>query len=373
MSAGAENTTARLTGNGNGNMGTDRDMSGDAGSGTGTDGSTRGRVLFVTGTGTEVGKTVTTAAVTASALRAGLRVAVLKPGQTGVTPEEPGDAEEVRRLAGPAAPTPGALTLRELARYPEPLAPDTAARRSGLPCLAAEDVAKEVADLAERHDLVLVEGAGGLLVRYDELGRTLADQARAVRELGLPAEVLLVATAGLGTLNTTALTAEALAARGLPLLGVVVGAWPDSPGSPTAATSPTCRGRPPVRRCSARCPNTRAGPRTSPRSRSPRSLPHCTATGTPPPSPPSTGRAEPRTGPRQSTRHHAAHHHAAQRHAPGAPWRNRTVFARSGEIPARPHPRRPDAQYGSPHDGWPDGGRGPAGPGRARSGLEGRR
>ncbi|MEV6978646.1 dethiobiotin synthase [Kitasatospora sp. NPDC093806] len=184
------------------------------------------RIVFVTGTGTEVGKTVTTAAVTATALRAGLRVAVLKPGQTGLAPDEPGDVEEVGRLAG----TGPSLTLRELARYPEPLAPDTAARRSGLPPLAAEDVAKAVADLADRHDLVLVEGAGGLLVRYDEQGRTLADQALAVRELGLPVEVLLVATAGLGTLNSTALTAEALTARGLPLLGVVVGAWPDAPG-----------------------------------------------------------------------------------------------------------------------------------------------
>ncbi|MER6362397.1 dethiobiotin synthase [Kitasatospora sp. NPDC001527] len=189
-----------------------------------------GRVVFVTGTGTEVGKTVATAALAASALRAGLRVAVLKPGQTGVAPDEPGDVQEADRLAGPAASRPGQLTLRELTRYPEPLAPDTAARRSGLPCLAAEDVAKEVAGLAERHDLVLVEGAGGLLVRYDEQGRTLADQARAVRELGLPTQVLLVASAGLGTLNTTALTAEALTARALPLLGVVVGAWPGSPG-----------------------------------------------------------------------------------------------------------------------------------------------
>ncbi|WP_327674188.1 dethiobiotin synthase [Kitasatospora sp. NBC_00458] len=182
------------------------------------------RIVFVTGTGTEVGKTVTTAAVAAAALRAGLRVAVLKPGQTGVAPGEPGDVQEVDRLAG------GPLTLRELARFPEPLAPDTAARRAGLPYLAAEDVAKAVADLADGHDLVLVEGAGGLLVRYDGQGRTLADQAQAVRGLGLPAEVLLVATAGLGTLNTTTLTAEALAARELPLTGVVVGAWPDSPG-----------------------------------------------------------------------------------------------------------------------------------------------
>lgn len=183
-------------------------------------------VLFVTGTGTEVGKTVATAAVAAAAVRAGLRVAVLKPGQTGVAPGEPGDIDEVVRLVGPAA----GLTTRELVRYPEPLAPDTAARRAGMAQLAPGATAAAVAELADGHDLVLVEGAGGLLVHYDDHRRTLADQALAVRDLGLPAQVLLVATAGLGTLNTTALTAEALAARGLPLFGVVIGAWPAVPG-----------------------------------------------------------------------------------------------------------------------------------------------
>ncbi|MFJ6380937.1 dethiobiotin synthase [Kitasatospora sp. NPDC092039] len=181
------------------------------------------RILFVTGTNTDVGKTVATAAVASAALRAGLKVAVLKPGQTGVSPDEPGDAAEVRRLAGD-------LTVRELVRYPEPLAPDTAARRAGMPYLSPASVVSEVADLAAGHDLVLVEGAGGLLVRYDDEGRTLADQARAVREAGLPAEVLLIASAGLGTLNIVALTAEALAARGLPLAGVLVGSWPAEPG-----------------------------------------------------------------------------------------------------------------------------------------------
>ncbi|MEU7091728.1 dethiobiotin synthase [Kitasatospora aureofaciens] len=181
------------------------------------------RILFVTGTNTDVGKTVATAAVAAAALRAGRKVAVLKPGQTGVAPGEPGDAAEVARLAGD-------LTISELARYPEPLAPDTAARRSGLPYLSPAEVVAEVADLAATHDVVLVEGAGGLLVRYDDQGRTLADQARAVLDAGLPAEVLLVASAGLGTLNIVALTAEALAARGLPLAGVLVGSWPTDPG-----------------------------------------------------------------------------------------------------------------------------------------------
>ena len=72
---------------------------------------------------------------------------------------------------------------------------------------------------------MIVEGAGGLLVRYDPDGRTIADLARM-----LEAPVLLVAEAGLGTLNHTALTLEAMAHRGLDLAGIVLGAWPAEPG-----------------------------------------------------------------------------------------------------------------------------------------------
>lgn len=174
-------------------------------------------VLVITGTGTEVGKTVTTAAVAAAALAAGRSVAVLKAAQTGVRPDERGDADEVARLAGD-------VTAAEVARFPEPLAPGTAARRAGLPPVAPREVAEAAAKLATEHDLVLVEGAGGLLVRFDEAGGTLAD----VAEL-LSAPVLVVASAGLGTLNTTELTARELRSRRLDLLGVVIGSWPDSP------------------------------------------------------------------------------------------------------------------------------------------------
>jgi dethiobiotin synthetase len=79
--------------------------------------------------------------------------------------------------------------------------------------------------LDREHDLVLVEGAGGLLVRFDEDGLTLADLAR-----GLRAPVLVVAGPQLGTLNHTALTLEALAPRGLELSGLVLGSWPADPG-----------------------------------------------------------------------------------------------------------------------------------------------
>ena len=171
-------------------------------------------ILVVTGTGTDVGKTVVTAAV--AALAPG-RVAVLKPAQTGVGPDEPGDLAEVERLV------PG-VTTRELARYPEPLAPATAARRAGRPPVRPEDAATAASELADDHDLVLVEGAGGIAVRFDDDGRTLADVAAK-----LAAPVLVVATAGLGTLNHTELTVAELRRRGLTCVGVVVGAWPAEP------------------------------------------------------------------------------------------------------------------------------------------------
>ncbi|MFI6685042.1 dethiobiotin synthase [Streptomyces sp. NPDC050485] len=175
-------------------------------------------VLFVSGTGTEIGKTITTAAIAAVALAGGRSVAVLKPAQTGVAPGEPGDVFEVRRLAGEA------VTGVELARFPEPLAPNTSARRASMVPVGPERTAEAAAKLATEHDLVLVEGAGGLLVRFDDAGGTLADAARL-----LEAPVLVVTPAGLGTLNSTALTGEALRSRGIEFAGVVVGSWPAEP------------------------------------------------------------------------------------------------------------------------------------------------
>jgi dethiobiotin synthetase len=99
-----------------------------------------------------------------------------------------------------------------------------------------------VLGLAAEHDLVLVEGAGGLLVRFDAAGRGLADLAA-----GLAAPVLVVAHPSLGTLNHTALTVEAVRARGLGLAGVVLGSWPADPDLACRANLPdlaTLLGRP---------------------------------------------------------------------------------------------------------------------------------
>jgi dethiobiotin synthase len=187
-------------------------------------------VLIVSGTGTGVGKTVTTAALAAAADAAGTAVAVVKPVQTGLLPGEAGDLADVVRLAGP-------VETHELARLADPLAPDTAARVSGRTLPTVVSHAEYVAGLAGRGDLdlVLVEGAGGLLVRLDSAGSDLTDLARLLMDRELPVAVVVVAAPGLGTLNHCALTVEALRHRGLTCAGLVIGTWPQPPDEPDLA------------------------------------------------------------------------------------------------------------------------------------------
>jgi dethiobiotin synthetase len=177
-------------------------------------------IVLVTGTDTDVGKTIVTAAIAAAAQAAGLRVAVVKPGQTGIITGAPTDIEVITRLAAPE-------TVRTLAEYPEPMAPLAAATIAEMEPLELYEVVDAIRAEAEKHDLVLVEGAGGLLVpmgvRPSGEAWTLADLATT---LGVGA--LVVARAGLGTLNHTALTLEALSRRGVPV-GVIIGAWPADP------------------------------------------------------------------------------------------------------------------------------------------------
>ncbi|MEO5611104.1 MAG: dethiobiotin synthase [Ornithinibacter sp.] len=182
------------------------------------------KVVLVTGTGTGVGKTVVTAALAAVVRERGSSVAVVKPAQTGLEPGEPGDVDEVRRLLGDDVVT------HELLRLRDPLSPEAAARREGVSLPPVGLHAKRIGEIAAETEVVFVEGAGGLLVRLDQRGGTLADIGAGLRYKGIGCGVVLVASAGLGTLNTAALTAEALASRSVPLLGVVIGSWPTEPG-----------------------------------------------------------------------------------------------------------------------------------------------
>src|SRR5262249_48740209 len=107
--------------------------------------------------------------------------------------------------------------------YPDALAPLAAAEEAGAVPLAIGDVIEAVRLAAQEHDVVLVEGAGGLLVPMGEGRWTLADLALALR-----CPVRVVARAGLGTINHPTLTLEALERRGI-APSVVLGSWPVDP------------------------------------------------------------------------------------------------------------------------------------------------
>lgn len=178
-------------------------------------------VVVVTGTGTGVGKTIVTAALASHAGQIGLDVAVCKPVQTGsgATGQGDDDLAEVGRLSGVGH-------LVSVARYPDPLAPAAAAEATGRPLPPAEEILAAIRAADRPGQLTLVEGAGGLLVEIAASGVTLRDLAAELR-----APVLVVCQAGLGTLNHTALTLEALDREALSCAGIVIGAWPDSPGA----------------------------------------------------------------------------------------------------------------------------------------------
>ncbi|MDQ0678523.1 dethiobiotin synthetase [Arthrobacter pascens] len=173
-------------------------------------------IILVTGTDTCVGKTITTAALAAVLHGTGRSVAVYKPCQSGAAAGD-SDTAEIIRLAG-------AVTAETGVVLQQPLAPAAAAAVDGiqLPPVAAH--AERIRELAGSHHHVLVEGAGGLLVDLDSDGGTLADLGSL-----LAAAFMVVVRPGLGTLNHTALTLEALEARGQQVLGVVLGSWPGNP------------------------------------------------------------------------------------------------------------------------------------------------
>ena len=191
-------------------------------------------LLVVTGTDTGVGKTVATAALACHARLAGIDVAVCKPVQTG-SADGDDDLAEVGRLSG-------VTELHGLARFPEPLAPVAAGTRAGMALPTRAELTAWVRDVDAPKRLTLVEGAGGLLVELGHGGVTLRDLAS-----DLAAPMLVVVAPGLGTLNHTALTLEALASQGISCAGLVIGAWPREPGAAESGNRDALAGLAPLR------------------------------------------------------------------------------------------------------------------------------
>jgi dethiobiotin synthetase len=198
--------------------------------------------VFVTGTSTEIGKTVVAAAIARTVAAEGKRVAVFKPCVTGMD-EVPDYDEAAARAAGSGAPgapggsgvgLPDHALLRlasgspqsdeEIApyRYDPPMSPHLAAGLAGEE-IDAEKVSRAARTAAAGADFIVCEGVGGLLV---PLTPTWNVRALAV-ELGYP--LVVVGPPGLGTINHTMLTVESARSVGLKVAAIVLNPWPDDP------------------------------------------------------------------------------------------------------------------------------------------------
>jgi dethiobiotin synthetase len=169
---------------------------------------------MITGTDTGVGKTVTTAAIACTLSAAGRSVAVFKPVETGVGPTDRGDADFVLSVLNSGQSRASACPYR----FRGPAAPLVAAAAERAAVDPSRLRASFVA-LRAQYDIVLVEGAGGLLVPI----APDFDMANLALLLDLP--LVVVARPGLGTINHTLLTLEAARSRGIEVLGVVLCGW----------------------------------------------------------------------------------------------------------------------------------------------------
>lgn len=170
----------------------------------------------MTGTDTGIGKTTVSCAIAAAVAARGCRVGVLKPLETGCRADPrgvliPEDAENLRYFSGSRD------SIDEICpyRFTDPLAPSVAAVRDGHD-IQIDAIVQTIADYRKRHDLTIVEGAGGLLVPIWE-DTTFADLAERAK---LP--LLIVVGNRLGAINHAQLTAGWARAIGLETIGYVI-------------------------------------------------------------------------------------------------------------------------------------------------------
>jgi dethiobiotin synthetase len=188
------------------------------------------RGIFVTGTGTEVGKTVVAAVIARTLAADGRRVAVFKPAVSGLEDEGESDHAQLRRASG------SSQSDAEIApyRYDPPASPHLAAALAGEE-VDPERLRRTARDAAANADVLVCEGVGGLLVPLAcRVSRNICDQGDTpylvrdlAADLGYP--LVVVASPGLGTINHTLLTLEAARSAELEVAAVVLTPWPEQP------------------------------------------------------------------------------------------------------------------------------------------------
>ena len=181
-----------------------------------------GKALFITGTGTDIGKTYVTGLIVKKLVDAGLRAGYYKAALSGAETLAdgtllPGDALHVAQIAGLAAEDASVSYI-----YRDAVSPHLAAQIENCP-IDFDKVEQDFKQAQERTDYLTVEGSGGIIcpLRWDDAEHVVLDDL--VLRLGLSA--LVVADAGLGTINAAVLTAEHLRMRGIPLKGFIFNNW----------------------------------------------------------------------------------------------------------------------------------------------------
>ncbi len=187
--------------------------------------------LLVTGTDTGIGKTVVAGAIADWFRRQGKRVAVCKPVGSGCVRRREGLVSEDAEFLAHCADASHPLDVVCPVRYVEPLAPAIAAERAREP-LDWTAIDRSITTLSSGSDVLVVEGVGGLMVPMDP-NHTFLDVAK---WLSLP--TVVVARPGLGTINHTLLTVNALREAGVAVAGVVINRYPAQTADVAAETNP---------------------------------------------------------------------------------------------------------------------------------------
>lgn len=186
---------------------------------------------FITGTDTGVGKTVVTAGIAANLKQRGINVGIMKPVQTGSTTTRHGLVSPDALFALTVAGIVDEMELVSPYRLKPPLAPRIAAELTGT-AIDLVKINRAYRELCRRHDFMLVEGAGGIMVPIT--GRFL--MADLIKAFDLPA--LIVARPGLGTVNHTLLTVEYAKSRGIHVAGIIINGLNEKEDGTAEKTNP---------------------------------------------------------------------------------------------------------------------------------------
>ncbi|WP_017727659.1 dethiobiotin synthase [Halalkalibacterium ligniniphilum] len=184
--------------------------------------------LFITGTDTEVGKTIVAASLAAYFQNQGCDIGVFKPMMSGLKREDPNsDASLLKKMSKDSS------SLKEINpfQFDEPLAPYIAAKRQGI-SISMEEVEQAWKEINHKHEFFLVEGAGGFMAPMGASYYT----GHVAKMIDFP--LVIVARPGLGTVNHTLLTIEAARNMGLTVNGVIINGLHEEKKSIAEETNP---------------------------------------------------------------------------------------------------------------------------------------